>query len=100
MPKRNDTFMRDSDLDQRPFGDSHFGDAGVHRHRVGRSRPFAHDTKENACSKSIDPPPSPTSAVYSWHEGFSEDLGVDSPRIEQPVARRRSTRPERSAGDG
>jgi len=100
MPKRNDAFMRDSDLDHRPFGDSHFGDAGLHRRRMERSRPFAHDAREDACSKSVDPPPSPTSAFYSWHEGFFEDLAVDNPRTKQPVARRRSARPERSAGDG
>jgi hypothetical protein len=100
MPKRNDASMRDFDLDQRPFGDSHFGDAGLHRRRIERSRPFAHDAKEDACSKSAGPPLSPTPAVYSWHEGFFEDLAVDNPKTKQPVARRRSARPERSAGDG
>jgi hypothetical protein len=100
MPKRNDAFMRDSDLDHRPFGDSHFGDAGVHRRRVERSRPFTHNAKEDACSKSVGPLPSSTPPVYSWHEGFFEDPALSDPRRKHPTARRRSARPERSAGDG
>jgi hypothetical protein len=72
MPKRNDAFMGDSDLDHRPFGDSHFGDAGLHRRRWERSRPLAREAKEYAGSKCGDPVP-----VYSWHEGFFEDLALD-----------------------
>ena len=100
MPKRNDASARDSDLDHRPFGDSHFGDAGVNRRRVERSRPFAHEAKEDACCRSRDLPPSPTSSIYSWHEGFFEDLALDDSRPKRAAARWRAARPERPAGEG
>jgi hypothetical protein len=100
MPKRNDASTRDSDLDHRPFGDSHFGDAGLNRRRMERSRPFTHEAKEGTCSMSGDLPPSPTSAVYSWHEGFFEDPALSDPRRKHSAARRRSARPERPAEEG
>jgi hypothetical protein len=99
MPKRNDASTRDSDLDHRPFGDSHFGDAGLNRRRMERSRPSAHEAKEDTCSMSGDLPPSPTSAVYSWHEGFFEDPALRDVGRKQPTARRRTPRPERAAGE-
>ncbi|MEI6171043.1 MAG: hypothetical protein WCQ45_00990 [bacterium] len=100
MLKRNDAFMRDSDLDHRPFGDSHFGDAGHNRRRLERLRPFAHEAKEDACCRSEDLPPSPTSSIYSWHEGFFEDLALDDSMPKRAAARRRAARPERPAGEG
>jgi hypothetical protein len=100
MPKRNDASAKDSDLDHRPFGDSHFGDAGFNRRRVERPRPFTQTAKEGTCSMSGDLPPSPTSAVYSWHEGFFEDPALSDPRRKPPTARRRAARLERAAGEG
>jgi hypothetical protein len=92
--------MRDSDLDHRPFGDSHFGDAGHNRRRLERLRPFAHEAKEDACCRSEDLPPSPTSSIYSWHEGFFENLALDDSMPKRAAARRRAARPERSAREG
>lgn len=99
MPKRSDAFMRDSDLDHRPFGDSHFGDAGLNRRRLERSRPFAHEAKEDACGRSRDLPPSLTSSVYSWHEGFFEDPAPEDSRPKRSAARRKPARTERPAGE-
>ena len=93
MPKRSDASMRDFDLDQRPFGDSHFGDVGLHRRRMERSRPFAHEAKEDTRCRSRDLPPSLTSSVYSWHEGFFEDPSPEDSRPKRSAARRKPARP-------
>jgi hypothetical protein len=99
MPKRNDALMKDSDLDHRPFGDSHFGDTGHDRRRLEKSRPFTHRTKEDTRSRCGDLVSSLTSSVYSWHEGFFEDPAPEDSRPKRSAAPQRSTRPERPAGE-
>jgi hypothetical protein len=63
---------RDADLDERPFGDSHFGEA--QRHRKGLEKPHAGSRGRRTPDRSSAPPP------YAWHDGFFDDLGPQGPR--------------------
>lgn len=95
MSRKGESRQRDADLDQRPFGDSHFGEARRERRDLERPRlspraVHAARRSENGSPKSLDAP-----SVYSWHEGCFEDLDRSVPRSGPPLVRRRPTR----AGD-
>ncbi|MEW5825334.1 MAG: hypothetical protein AB1778_00725 [Candidatus Bipolaricaulota bacterium] len=55
---------RDADLDERPFGDSHFG-ASVERQRARAPRQTAH---------AMDEGPVELQDVHALHDGFFDDV--------------------------
>lgn len=93
MPKRHVALVRDDDLDHRPFGDSHFGDAGPDRRRLERPRLSASGTKGSPRAKCDGSVPFPTPSLYSWHDGFFEDL---DPRSGRRPTRKRAGRPSKA----
>ena len=75
---RGNAKARDADLDERPFGDSHFGESqrdrrGLERRRAGRRTPSSGARRVVA----VDAP-----CPYAWHEGCFEDL---EPRESKPT---------------
>lgn len=68
---RRKTTPRDADLDERPFGDSHFGPA---RREL---RSAAHPLLSQGPRPRKPTGEAPAAAVYAWHEGCFDDV---SPR--------------------
>jgi hypothetical protein len=77
--------VRDADLDERPFGDSHFGES--QRDRRGLEK--RHASRHALPSGARRPGEVKTSCPYAWHEGCFEDLEPNAPG----PARRRRDRP-------
>lgn len=87
MARRNDTAPRDADLDERPFGDSHFG--AVRREQRGLERARL-SVRATPSGEGPSPDRPNASTVYAWHEGCFEDVSPGAPRM--PRAARPSAR--------
>jgi hypothetical protein len=74
MAKKNTAFVRDDDLDHRPFGDSHFGNTGRDRRRLEKPRAAAGDAGRDPRSKRNGTTEPPAPSPHLWHEGFFEEL--------------------------
>ncbi len=90
MSRKNAAAPRDADLDQRPFGDSHFGEAHRERRDLERTHSSHHGSPSTGRSKgegtkNIDAP-----ALYAWHEGCFEDLEPKTPRPGRTAVRQRA----------
>jgi hypothetical protein len=95
MARKDEARPRDADLDQRPFGDSHFGEARRERRNLERPRLSPRAVHAARKSESGNPGGLDAPSPYSWHEGCFEDLDRSLPRRGRPPVRRRPTR----AGD-
>lgn len=100
MSRKNDAAPRDSDLDERPFGDSHFGETHRERRDLERPRPSQHGTPTAGRSKGEDPKSIEAPALYAWHEGCFEDLVPKPLRAGRSPARQRPTRTGDAAAKG
>jgi hypothetical protein len=77
MARRRATTPRDADLDERPFGDSHFGTVHRNCRDLGRSRASSRTIAPGKRSPSND---ASAPSVYTWHEGCFEDVSPKAPR--------------------
>ena len=100
MSRKNDATPRDTDLDERPFGDSHFGEARRERRDLERPRSSHHGSPATGRSKGKDPKSIQAPALYAWHEGCFEDLAPKQPRPGRSPVRQRPTRTGGAATNG
>lgn len=70
--RARDDAPRDRDLDERPFGDSHF--AAIRRD----PRPTRKDRSHRAPQPAAIPPEA--SSRYAWHDGFFDDAEPRAPK--------------------
>jgi hypothetical protein len=97
MPRRDTASIRDDDLDHRPFGDSHFGDAGRERLRPHRPRVAMSEAGRDSRPDGESTAELPDSSPHFWHEGFFEEF--DSTPAPQTARKHAGHRGQNRVGD-
>jgi len=84
MARKKGIPLRDVDMDERPFGDSHFGAV----RRAPRDAEKAQSLPRHAMWREAPSPDGSDAAlVHSWHEGCFEDIAPKPGRSPRKVSK-------------